>query len=624
MNTIDLLDVASGIEKAELVIKSANLVNVCSSEIYETDIAIAGGIVAGLGRYEGRNEIEAKDKYAVPGLIDGHTHIEMCMLSVTEFARAVVPRGTTTVVADPHEIANVLGIKGIRAILEEAKATPLNVFCMAPSCVPSTDPELGLETSGARIGAEEIKQLLQLEEVIGLAEVMNYGGVIAKEEEVWTKIEAAKALKMPIDGHAPLLRGKELNAYVLSGVGSDHESVSYEEAQEKLRLGMRVMVREGSVAKNMKNIAPLLKSADTRNCMLVTDGDRTPLDLQKEGYLDHVFRRAIEEGIDPVNAVQMCTINPAQWFKLDGSFGSIAPGKIADIVLLNNLERFDVEKVVVNGTILTDFAPRSGHKYSYPEYGTTVRIKPVKPEDFELKLNLEGKINYRHRLTQINTDKKSNAVSPVQQKNEKICVNPCKSVSQIEGGYTLYTTRKARIIGLIEGELLTEELVEEISGIDLARDILKIAVVERHHYTGNIGLGFVKGFGLKTGAAASSIAHDSHNIVVIGTNEADMAFACNRLKEIGGGIVLCSGREVKNELELPIAGLMTDKRLDYVAKKQNELEDKISEMGCKLQAPFITMSFLALPVIPALKITDRGLVDVGKRKIVNVFVECAQ
>ena len=572
MSTIDLLDVASGIEKAELVIKNANLVSVCSGEIYETDIAIADGIVAGLGRYEGRNEIEAKDKYAVPGLIDGHTHIEMCMLSVTEFARAVVPRGTTTVVADPHEIANVLGIKGIRAILEEAKATPLNVFCMAPSCVPSTDPELGFETSGARIGAEEIKQLLQLEDVIGLAEVMNYGGVIAKEEEVWTKIEVAKALKMPIDGHAPLLSGKELNAYVLSGVGSDHESVSYEEAQEKLRLGMRVMVREGSVAKNMKNIAPLLKSADTRNCMLVTDGDRTPLDLKEQGYLDHVFRRALEEGIDPVNAVQMCTINPARWFKLDNLLGCVAPGKIADIVLLNNLERFDVEKVVVNGTILTDFAPRSGHKYSYPEYGTTVRIKPVKPEDFELKLNSE------------------------------------------EG------PRKARIIGLIEGELLTEELVEEISGIDLARDILKIAVVERHHYTGNIGLGFVKGFGLKTGAAASSIAHDSHNIVVIGTNEADMAFACNRLKEIGGGIVLCSGREVKNELELPIAGLMTDKRLDYVAKKQNELEDKISEMGCKLQAPFITMSFLALPVIPALKITDRGLVDVKNRKVVNIFV----
>ena len=568
MKTKVLIDTALGKEKADLVIKNANLVNVCSGEIYKTDIAIARGLIVGLGKYAGREEIEAKDKYAVPGLIDGHTHIEMSMLSVGEFAKAVVPRGTTAVVADPHEIANVLGVKGIRAILEEAMATPLKVFCMAPSCVPSTDPSLGLETLGARIGHEEIKKLLQIEEVIGLAEVMNYGGVLAKEEEVWKKIEVAKDLKLPIDGHAPLLSGKELNAYVLSGVGSDHESVSYEEALEKLRLGMRVMVREGSVAKNLKNIAPLLKSIDTRNCILVTDGDRTPLDLKEEGYLDYVFRRAVEEGVDPVKAVQMCTINPAEWFKLDDFIGCVSPGKIADIVLLKNLERFEVEKVIVNGTILTDFAPRSEYKYNYPEYGASVKIKQVKTGDFEIKLE---------------------------------------------------RARKARIIGLIEGELLTEEFVEEINGIDITRDILKIGVVERHHYSGNIGLGFVKGFGLKTGAVASSIAHDSHNIVVIGTNEADMAFACNRLEEIGGGIVLCSGGEVKSEMELPIAGLMSDKGLDYETKKQKEMEDKISEMGCKLRAPFITMSFLALPVIPELKITDKGLVEVKKRKIVGIF-----
>ncbi|MBC8520646.1 MAG: adenine deaminase, partial [Methanomicrobia archaeon] len=534
----------------------------------ETDIAIARGLIVGLGRYEGREEIEAKDNYAVPGLIDGHTHVEMSMLSVSEFAKAVVPRGTTAVVADPHEIANVLGIEGIRAILEEAKATPLKVFCMAPSCVPSTDPSLELETPGARIGHEEIKELLQMEGVIGLAEVMNYGGVITKEEEVWKKIEVAKQLKTPIDGHAPLLSGKELNAYVLSGVGSDHESVSHDEAREKLRLGMRVMIREGSVAKNLKNIAPLLKSVDTRNCMLVTDGDRTPLDLKEEGYLDHVLRRAIEEGIDAVKAVQMCTINPAQWFKLDGFLGCISPGKIADIVLLKNLEKFEVAKVIVNGK--TEFASRTGydHKHFYPEYGESVRIKQVKPEDFEIKLE---------------------------------------------------RARKVRIIGLIEGELLTEEIIEAISGIDIARDILKIAVVERHHHSGNMGLGFVKGFGLKNGAVASSIAHDSHNIVVIGTNEKDMAFACNRLKKIGGGIVLCSGCEVKSELELPIAGLMTDKGLDYAVKKQKDMDDKISEMGCKLRAPFITLSFLALPVIPALKITDKGLVDVEKRRIVALL-----
>ena len=563
----DLVDIALGNKKADLVLKNVNLVNVCSGEIYETDIAIAHDLIAGLGRYEGRLEIDAQDNYAVPGLIDGHTHIEMSMLSVREFAKAVVPRGTTAVVADPHEIANVLGIAGIRALLDDARTTALKVFCMAPSCVPSTDPSLGLETSGATLDHTEIRKLLRMDGIIGLAEVMNYVGVIAKEEEVWEKIEIAKALKMPIDGHAPLLSGKELNAYVVSGAGSDHENTTYEESQEKLRLGMRVMVREGSVAKNLKNIAPLLRTVDTRNCMLVTDGDRTPLDLKDEGYLDYVLRRAIEEGIDPVKAVQMCTINPAQWFKLDAEIGCIAPGKIADIVLLKNLDTFEVEKVIVNGK--PDFAQRSEYSFNYPQYRESVRIMRVKPDEFVIEQ--EGAI-------------------------------------------------KARIIGLIEGELLTEELVEEISGIEIARDILEIGVLERHHYSGNMGLGFVKGFGLKTGAIASTIAHDSHNIVVIGTNGEDMALACNRLKDIGGGIVLCNGEEVTSELKLPIAGLMSDKGLDYVMRKQKEMDDSISEMGCKLPAPFIAMSFLALPVIPKLKITDKGLVDVAKREIVAVFL----
>lgn len=562
----DILEIALGKQKADLVLKNANLVNVYSGEIYVADIAIAHGLIAGLGRYDGRNELDAQDMYAVPGLIDGHTHIEMTMLSVREFAKAVMPRGTTAVVADPHEIANVLDIEGIRALIDDAKTTALKVFCMAPSCVPSTDPSLGLETSGAMIDHEEIEELLRMEGIIGLAEVMNYVGVIAKEEEVWKKIEIAKALKMPIDGHAPLLSGKDLNAYVLSGAGSDHENTLYEESGEKLRLGMRVMVREGSAAKNLKNIAPLLKSVDTRNCMLVTDGDRTPFDLKQEGYLDYVLRRAIEEGIDPVKAVQMCTINPAQWFKLDNSIGSISPGKIADIVLLKNLETFEVASVIVNGK--PDFAPRSEYSYNYPHYGESVRIERIKPDNFVILQ--EGTI-------------------------------------------------KARIIGLIEGELLTDELMEDISGIEVARDILEIGVLERHHYSGNIGLGFVKGFGLKTGAVASTIAHDSHNIVVIGTNEEDMALACNRLKAIGGGIVLCNGNEVTGELELPIAGLMSDKELDYVIMKQKELGDNLFEMGCKLAAPFIAMSFLALPVIPKLKITDRGLVDVEKREIVSVF-----
>ncbi|MFZ2071602.1 MAG: adenine deaminase [Halobacteriota archaeon] len=564
----ELVDVAIGKEKADLVLKNATLVNVCSSELYETDIAIARGIVIGLGRYDGREEIEARGKYAVPGLIDGHTHIEMSMLSVCEFAKAVVPRGTTSVVADPHELANVLGIEGIIAILEDAKQTALKVFCMAPSCVPSTAPSAGLETSGAIITPEAVKDLLRTEGIIGLAEVMDYRGVIAKEEEIWTKLEIAHALNAPIDGHAPRLRGKELNAYVLSGAGSDHENTSYEEAQDKLRVGMRLMVREGSAAKNLRELAPLLKTVDTRHCMLVTDGDRTPRDLKEAGYLDYVLRRAIEEGIDPVKAVQMCTLNTAEWFKLDGKIGSISPGKIADIVLLKDLEAFVVERVIVNGQ--TEFTPPSVYRYNnYPQYGESVRINRITPDVF---------------------------------------VIPQEGV------------KKARIIGLIKGELLTDALVAEISGIDIARDILKIAVVERHQKSGNIGLGFVNGFGLKTGAVASTIAHDAHNIVVIGTNEADMAFACNRLKAIGGGIVLCKGSEVTCELELPVAGLMSNKGLDYVVKQQKELDDKISEMGCELQAPIITMSFLALPVIPKLKITDKGLVDVEKREIVDIFV----
>jgi len=593
MRRIDLLDVALGIEKAELVIKNANLVSVCSGEIYETDIAIAHGIVAGLGRYEGRRETDATGKYAVPGLIDGHTHIEMSMLSVSEFARAIMPSGTTAVVADPHEIANVLGIGGIKAVLTEAGRTPLKFFCMAPSSVPSTDPALGLETSGAQIGHDELEELLQLERVIGMAEVMNFGGVIAQEDKIWRKIEVARAFKSTIDGHAPLLRGKELNAYVLSGAGSNHESVSYGEALEKLRLGMRVMVREGSAAKNLGAIAPLLRSVDrdTRNCMLVTDGDRTLRDLKELGYLDYLLRRAIAEGVDPVRAVQMCTINTAEWFSLDDLIGSISPGKSADIVLLNNLEKFEVDTVIVDGR--DDWVDRIeyayAYRYKYPEYGKSMRLKEIRPDDFAMTLE-------RERVWEQGQEQEQE-----REREREV---------------------KIRVIGLIEGELLTDELIEEISCVERAyeRDILKIAVIERHHYSGEIGLGFVKGLGLKTGAVASSIAHDSHNLIVIGRDEEEMTLACNRLKEIGGGIVLCSGKEVMNELALPIAGLMSDKGLDYVAKKQIELEENIAELGCKLVSPFITISFLALPVIPRLKITTKGLVDVERREIVEVVI----
>ncbi len=549
-----LIEVALGERKADLVLKNVNLVNVCSGEIHHADIAIYDGRIASLeGHHRGKKEVDGREMYAIPGLIDGHTHIEMSMLSVTEFSKLVVTRGTTSVVEDPHEIANVLGVEGVRLLLEEAKHTPLKLFCMAPSCVPATD----FETAGAKIGSKEVKGLLDMDNVIGLGEVMNFTGVLSGDKDLLAKIEEARGRGLPVDGHAPSVTGKELDAYISAGIGSDHESITGKEALEKLRRGMYLMVREGSAARNLGNIAPVLKMLkEKRRCILVTDGDILTKDMREKGYLDHVLRRAIEEGIDPVEAVQMCTINTAECFHLF-DIGCISPGKIADIVLLESLEKFEVREVIVDGKPL-DERIKEMRTFVYPESARkTVRLRDrIKEEDLLIP---------RKRM-------------------------------------------KARIIGIIDGEILTKEMIEEISGVEVERDILKIAVVERHKRTGNIGIGFVKGFGLKRGAVASSIAHDSHNIIVIGTNDGDMAFACNRLEEIGGGIVLCDGGKVISELALPIAGLMSDRDAEYVIDKTGELHDRISELGCDLNSPFITMSFLALPVIPELKLTDKGLV----------------
>ena len=551
-----LIDVAAGREKADLVIKGADLVNVITEEIYPADIAIADGKIAGIGSYEGIKEVDAENLYTVPGLIDAHTHVEMSMLTLSEFAKLVVPRGTTTIIADPHEIANVLGIDGIRYLIQESRTLPLRFYCMVPSCVPSSN----LETSGAKISEKDIKDLLSLDEVLGLAEVMSFPDVIAGKDEVLKKILAAEK----VDGHAPLLSGKELNAYLAAGIETDHESISYSEALEKLRLGMKIMVREGSAARNLKDLAELVKTGN-RNLMLVTDGDRNLNDLIKEGYLDHVFRRAVEEGVDPIKALQMCTINPASHYNLN--LGAIAPGRFADIVLLENFEKFKIKEVFFAGESVRCLI--TSRKFAYPQRAKkSVKARKIKPED--IRLEFDGR-------------------------------------------------KKARIIGIVEGEIVTEEIIEEVEEVDPEKDVLKIVVVERHKGSGRIGKGLVKGFGLKEGAIASSISHDSHNLIAIGADDESICMAVNRVIELQGGIVVVSpkGRE---ELQLEISGLMTEKRAEDVLDKIDRIHKLLRKLGCRLESPIISLSFLALPVIPELKITDYGLVKVKDGEIVSLFV----
>ena len=542
-----LIKVAKGEEKADLVIKSAEVVNVLTEEIYRADIAICGDRIAGIGGYEGISEIDARGLYAVPGLIDAHTHVEMSLLTLSEFARVVVPRGNTCIVADPHEIANVLGKKGVLYFLEESKHASIRFYCLVPSCVPSST----LETPGGIITAEDVEELLKFDKVIGLAELMNYPGVLNCDDELIEKICRSEL----VDGHCPALSGKALNAYVSAGMRSDHESTSIEEAKEKLRLGMRIMVREGSAAKNLQKLKKILGN---RYSMLVTDGDRSVFDLLTEGYLDSALRKAFDEGVDEFKALQAVTLNPAEYFGINA--GLIAPGRFADIVLLKNLRRFEVEKVILGGK------EPVFSRYSYPdEAKMTIKAKKISEEDLFLPAGL------------------------------------------------------SRIIEVIDGEILTEESLEIVKGIDTERDILKAVVVERHKGTGNIGKAYVRGFGLKRGAIAQSVAHDAHNIVSVGASESAICRAVNRVIDIGGGIVVYDGDFY--ELQLIIAGIMSDESAEKVAEKLRIVERKLKELGCKLKSPIITLSFIALPVIPKLKLTDLGLVDVENFRVVAPVVK---
>ncbi len=576
---------AKGNENADLVIRNSSLVNVYSGEILaETDVAVKGNRIAFVGSAEhtiGENTeiIDAEGEYLAPGFLDGHVHIDDSMGTVREFAKVVLPRGTTGVFMDPHEIANVLGLGGVKLMVEESKNIPLRVYASIPSCVPATNPDF--ETTGGIIGVEEVKEALQWDETVALGEVMDYPSVIQGEEEILSMIEETRKVGKVVEGHAPGVSGRELNAYITAGITSCHESTEKEEAREKLRLGMYPMIREGFASiKNLKDLIGIIteKNVDSSRVCLVTD-DRHPEDLVEEGHMDDAVRTAIQEGVDPVEAIQMGTINPAKHFQLDENIGGIAPGKYADMILLSDLKNLEINQVISNGRIVArnDNFVGEIEAYEYPDYAKdTVKIpRKLKPKDFEIEVDAEGEV-------------------------------------------------KVRVIGVEEGSPKTQELERTLpvqDGIikqDSEKDIAKIAVVERHKESGNIGLGFVTGFGFEKGATASTIAHDSHNLLVIGTNDRDMAIAANKLAEVGGGIITVSDAEVQELIELPIAGLMTDTSLEKIREKMEDMSEIWYRFGCGMASPFSTMILLALPVLPELRISDKGLIDTVNFEIVSV------
>ena len=568
----NIINVARGLEKADLVIKNANIVNVLSEEIYKGDIAIVDGVIAGIGvNYSGEKEIDVNGAFVSPSFIDGHVHLESAMMLPKEFASVVLPAGTTTVIIDPHEISNVLGLHGISFMHEAVKNLPMDVYTMLPSCVPATP----FETSGFDLNSYDLSLLIDKPWVLGLAEMMNFPGVLNLDNNVMAKLELAKSKEKRIDGHAPYLSGKDLCAYVASGVKSDHECTTPEEAIERIRLGMYVMIREGTAAKDLDALLPVLKNCNTRKCIFVTD-DRHPSDLKE--HINGMVRRAVEAGVDPIKAIQVASLNTAEYFGLQ-NLGAIAPGYKADLLVLPDLKSFKPDIVMKNGNVI---AHNGKLAIEIPQgealaVRNSVNVRWITPEDFKISVNEpDGKIGV-----------KALEVIPHQ---------------------------------LITKSVETEALVEDGNAIsNIENDTLKICVIERHRATGNIGKGFVKGFNLKCGAIASTVAHDSHNMIVIGTNDADMYTAAVALIKCKGGKVVVKDGEIISELALPIAGLMSDRKFDYVVDKCEELNQAAHSIGCELNDPFMTMGFLSLPVIPELKITDKGVFDTNKFDFIDVI-----
>ena len=566
-----IIAAARGEMSADLLLRNAQLVNVLSGEIYPADIAIYDGRVIGLGDYAANESVDLQGQYLCPGFIDAHVHLESSMVTVPEFARAVVPRGTTAVVTDPHEIANVLGLDGVRYILDSSENLPLGVYVMLPSFVPATD----METAGARLNAADLALLFNHPRVIGLAEMMNYPGVIYRAPEVLAKIVSAG--NHPVDGHAPGLTGRDLAAYVAAGIGSDHECTRVEEAREKLRLGMHIMIRDGTTARNLETLLPLVTPQNAEHCSFCTD-DRHPADLLNEGSINYLVKTAIRHGLDPITALQMATTNTARYFGLK-HLGAIAPGYQADFVVFDSFDDLNIRQVYQRGRKIAEDG-----EYLFPPSQTP-------------RVSLRSAVNVNWLALDFKVPIPANASNPP----------------------------RARVIGAIPGQIVTRKLSEQVTvqdGCAVAdpdRDLLKIAVVERHLASGNVGIGFVKGFGLKRGAIASSVAHDSHNIVVIGANEKDMTTAAIEVVRMRGGQVVVANDEVLAAVPLPIAGLMSELSLEQVRDRVEAMTQVAHDLGCPLPDPLMAMSFLALPVIPELKLTDKGLVDVTQFKIVPLF-----
>ena len=566
-----LIAAARGEQPADLLLRNARLINVHLGEIMDADVAVAQGRIIGFGSYRAIETIDLKGRFMAPGFIDGHVHIESAMVGPAEYAKTILPHGTTAVVADPHEIANVLGIKGIEYMLQAGSGQPVHYFFTLPSCVPATL----LENAGANLSATDLAPLMGRDQVVGLAEMMNFPGVIFADPQVLEKLALAAAEKKPCDGHAPGLTGFELNAYLTAGVASDHECTTVAEAREKLSKGMHIMVREGTGAHNLDDLLPAITPATSHRMMWCTD-DRHPHDLMDTGHIDSMVRRAILKGLDPVIAIQMATVNSARYFGLR-EIGALTPGRLADFILFSDLKNPVIEQVYTNGRLVAEhgrMAPSAAGGPTTEAHGVAAAV------------NVDV-----HKL------------------------NPALPAE----------TDKMRLIQVVPNQIVTiSKMVPPtvrngLAVSDPKRDILKIIVVERHKGTGQMGIGFISGFGLQHGALASTVAHDSHNIIAVGVDDSDLLFAIQCLVEMGGGFTVVNNGSVLAQLPLPIAGLMSTEPMDHVRRNLDAVTEAARQLGTTLPDPFMTLGFMALPVIPELKITDRGLVDVGAFDLVPLF-----